>query len=258
MKKSVLVSVIIPTYNRVNFLLECIESIRSQSHTNLEIILVSDGGTDTSEKEILAIGDSRIFWHNLGVNFGRPAPARNYGLQLAKGDFICFCDDDDIWVKDKVESQLKSLTDSMDLTFSGFNVIGRTSRLSYSTKMSIISIYLNLSKGKAFNLLAILNPVCNSSVMVKASALQKFRFNDKEELRAVEDYVGWISLFSDLRVSYSKKPLVNYRVHDLNISNNSTKSLRALIGFVQSNKRDFPTLWRMFFILINRIRIALT
>ena len=252
-----LVSVIIPTYNRADYLIECVEAIRNQTYKNLEIIIISDGGTDSSEKDLAALGDSRILWYNLGYNYGRPAPARNYGLKLVKGEFICFCDDDDIWLEDKVEIQLRSLTASFDLTFSGFNVIGSSPSFISTLKMVIIYNYLRISGGRAYNLLAILNPVCNSSVMIRSSAINSFSFNEKEELRAVEDYVGWIGLFKHLKVSYSVLPLVQYRIHDLNISNNSKNSLRVLIEFVKSNKVDFPRVWRVCFIQLNRIRVAL-
>lgn len=256
MKKLPLVSIIIPTYNRVDYLLECLESIRNQTHKNIEVIIVSDGGTDSSENAVNSLDDARIFWYNLNVNKGRPAPARNFGLGKASGEFICFCDDDDVWVRDKIEKQVRILRDTSDLTFSGFDVLNDTLSVTARIKFMIVDSYLRITNGRAFYLLAFLNPVCNSSVMVKASALANFRFNENKELRAVEDYVAWISLFKHMKVSYSNRPLVNYRIHEWNISLDVKRGVNTMIHFVQSNKRDFPILWRTLFIVINRIRIV--
>lgn len=257
MKELPLVSVIIPTYNRVEYLLECLESIRCQSHRNLEIIIVSDGGTDNSETEVEALEDSRIKWYNLNINYGRPAPARNFGLTQASGQYICFCDDDDIWVKDKIERQISILGGTADLTFSGFKVLDVAPTVISVVKRSIVHCYLRITNGRAFYLLALLNPVCNSSVMVKASALVDFQFNENKELRAVEDYVGWIGLFRHLKVAHTINPEVNYRIHESNISIDTKRGVKTLIEFVQSNRKDFPVLWRMLFLLSNRIKIAL-
>lgn len=256
MKKLPLVSIIIPTYNRVDYLLECLESIKGQTYNNFEVIIVSDGGTDTSESMVKSLEDSRIKWYNLNINYGRPAPARNFGLTKASGEFLCFCDDDDIWVKNKIETQVGILDDSYDFTFSGFKVLNEAPSIISRFKRKVVHSYLRITNGRAFYLLALFNPVCNSSVMVRSSALVNFHFNEIKELRAVEDYVGWIGLFRYLKVAYISDPLVKYRIHEMNISIDSKRGVKTLIEFVRSNKKDFPVLWRMLFILVNKIRIV--
>jgi len=93
-----LVSIIIPVYNVENYLNRCIDSILSQTYSNLEILLVNDGSTDGSDKlcEQLAIQDKRInVIHQL--NSGSSI-ARNKGLEVARGEYICFVDSDD-WIE---------------------------------------------------------------------------------------------------------------------------------------------------------------
>lgn len=255
MIESSLVSVIIPTYNREEYLLECVQSILNQTYRNIEIIIVSDGGTDDSELKINALGDNRIKWYNLNINYGRPAPARNYGLSVANGSYICFCDDDDLWVKDKLEKQFELLSDKYNICFSGFKILEQKLTRNMRLKSILICTLLKLSDGKGFFLLSVINPVCNSSILIKAKILENFQFNEKIELRAVEDYVGWITLFSKHSVAYSMDPLVVYRIHESNISSNRQSSLEALISFIRNSRSDFPLIWRYMFLFTNRLRL---
>lgn len=101
MNKSV--SVIVPVYNAENYIARCIESVRSQTHTNWELILVNDGSVDDSPKIIDEFGkkDKRIRIFNQ-TNRGAAA-ARNVGLDNATGDFIFFLDADDYLPTDALE-----------------------------------------------------------------------------------------------------------------------------------------------------------
>lgn len=90
-----LISVIVPVYNAEKFLSECIDSILSQTHSNLEIILVNDGSSDTSGEicDEYAKRDSRI--KVIHQQNGGVCVARNKGLDIAEGEFVFFMDSDD-------------------------------------------------------------------------------------------------------------------------------------------------------------------
>lgn len=92
---STLISIIIPVYNVEQYLHECLESVLAQTYSNLEIIVVDDGSTDSSSRicDEFAVKDSRIrvvHQRNKGLS-----DARNAGIALAKGSYICFLDSDD-------------------------------------------------------------------------------------------------------------------------------------------------------------------
>jgi glycosyltransferase involved in cell wall biosynthesis len=98
-----LVSVIIPTYNRAEICRQAVNSVLSQTHSNVEVIVIDDESSDNT-REIISNLDSRVryIWQkNAGVS-----AARNHGMRLATGDFIAFLDDDDIWHPFKLEAQL--------------------------------------------------------------------------------------------------------------------------------------------------------
>lgn len=104
---SVLVSVIIPTFNRGLLVVKAIESVLNQTYKNYEIIIVDDGSTDETS---LLLKDLPVQYYktdNHGVSH-----ARNFAVSKAQGDWIAFLDSDDIWLKDKLEKQVHFLEEN--------------------------------------------------------------------------------------------------------------------------------------------------
>ena len=108
MKEVPLVSVIIPTYNRVHLIGETIQSVIAQSYSNWELIIIDDGSTDDTENRIKKFNDNRIHYHEI-AHCGILGKVRNIGLSRSKGDYIAFLDSDDIWLPHKLEFQLSLL-----------------------------------------------------------------------------------------------------------------------------------------------------
>jgi glycosyltransferase involved in cell wall biosynthesis len=94
MSQSVQFSVIIPTYNRLNFLKKAIRSVFAQTHASYEVVVVDDGSTDGTYEYLMSLG-SRI--RTLHQKNKGPAAARNLGVQGALGTYLAFLDSDDIW-----------------------------------------------------------------------------------------------------------------------------------------------------------------
>ncbi len=130
MEENKLVSVIIPTYRRPQFLVRAITSIFNQTYPNIEIIVVDDNGKGTiyqKETEILLapfINGKRIKYivHNENKN---GSAARNTGIQASKGIFITFLDDDDVLFPKKIERQVELLENNKkyDGAYVGFEII---------------------------------------------------------------------------------------------------------------------------------------
>ncbi|WP_034890974.1 glycosyltransferase family 2 protein [Gillisia sp. Hel_I_29] len=99
-----LVSIIIPVFNAENYIKATIESCLQQSYTNLEIILVNDGSSDSSETIIESFKDHRIQYYALRNN--GPCYARNFGIKKADGALFQFLDADDILGEDKLQKQV--------------------------------------------------------------------------------------------------------------------------------------------------------
>ena len=127
-----LFSIVIPIYNSEKYLLDCIQSVQNQTYSDLDIILVDDGSTDSCKSicEKLLINDKRLryfYKKNGGVS-----SARNYGLREAKGEYISFIDSDDFIDKRYVESILELIDKTIDMVVLGhlrYNENEKTSKI---------------------------------------------------------------------------------------------------------------------------------
>lgn len=111
-----LISIIMPTYNQSKYITETIESIRQQSYTNWELIIVDDGSDDMTEMIINSFDDEKIVFIKAGrINVA--GIIKNIGLAKAEGEFIAFIDSDDLWEPGKLEKQIIALRNNPEAEF---------------------------------------------------------------------------------------------------------------------------------------------
>lgn len=189
MENTLLFSIIIPTYNRADFLSSAINSMQKQSYSNWEVIIIDDGSTDNT-KEVVSIKskeDNRIKYF-FQKNQER-STARNNGIKIASGNFICFLDSDDYFLENHLEKInyyiLKNVKKSFfftDFQFSSDQKITSPHTNQYFKNSSIISYLL-------------LNPIATSRAIIKKDLLIKNDFNTS--LRIGEDIELWSRIASD-------------------------------------------------------------
>ena len=113
-------SVILPTYNRTDFLTRALRSIFEQTFQDFELIIVDDGSDTSTQSQLKKIKDQiynpqvAIFWHFLSQNQG-VSFARNYGIKKARSPWICLLDSDDEWEKNKLEHYYHTITSTPSL-----------------------------------------------------------------------------------------------------------------------------------------------
>ena len=124
----------IPTHNRRAMLMQAIASVRGQTVTNLEIIVVDDGSDDDTMSTVESLGDARVVVIRSTTAKG-VSDARNRGIAAATGEWIAFLDDDDVWSPGKLERQIGAArADARDWAFSGsVTVDGSLAVISSST-----------------------------------------------------------------------------------------------------------------------------
>jgi len=107
------VSVIIPTYNRAEEIIKCLDSIVNQTYTAIEIVVVDDGSVDNTGQVIAdykvnrSLPEGKLVYYRQ-INQGAPT-ARNYGLKIATGDFVVFFDSDDTMFPDRISLQAEAM-----------------------------------------------------------------------------------------------------------------------------------------------------
>ena len=114
------VTIIMATYNRAHFIVETLVSIQKQTFQEWECLIIDDGGTDNTKEVIAPIleKDNRFKFHVRPSNYQKALPGcRNYGLDLAKGAFIIFFDDDDIPHPQNLEVCVSELSTSKNIYF---------------------------------------------------------------------------------------------------------------------------------------------
>jgi glycosyltransferase involved in cell wall biosynthesis len=204
-----LVSIIIPTYNRGNFLYETVRSVLEQTYLNLELIIVDNHSTDNTDRIIKEFNESRIKYFK-NHNYGIISVNRNFGIRCAQGDYVYFCDSDDLWEKDKLSTQLKFMESPKDvaLCFSNGKIITENGDLRGD--------YFQKSPPERITYRTLLthNYVSTLSVAVRRSALMEVGlFDEAKEIVGIEDFELWIRIAKKYSIRYIPEKLFRYRIH---------------------------------------------
>ena len=206
-------SVIIPCYNRNDYLEEALESVRSQTRRVREIIIVDDGSTTP----IQAPSD----WDGPPLRIARTenrgvSAARNFGISLASGRFIAFLDSDDAWAPRKIELQEHALSSSSDCVAVFTH---RIEKQGWGLCPSTEYPPLDASDDVFWRSLWKENFIALSSVLVRREVLLAVgAFN--EDLRYCEDRELWFRLLTAGRFAQITVPLSYRRIHPQQMSNN--------------------------------------
>ena len=197
-----MISVIIPTHNRVELLKNAVESVLGQTYDDYEIIIVNDRSTDGTEGYLNGLKDTRITHHKITESRGGNH-ARNMGISMASGEFIAFLDDDDEWMPEKLDKQMKLFKDeSVGLVYTGSQVVYDFYDISYYN--------IPKDRGDLFKKVLIRNCIgTTSSVVVRKSILEKSGLFD-EEIKMRQDQDLWIRICRHCNVDVVEEPLTRY------------------------------------------------
>ena len=203
---SPLITVILPVYNRENYLREAIQSILDQTYKNFELLIVDDASTDNSLRVAKDFQDPRIRIISNKVNKG-VSFSRNKGIFEAKGDLIAFMDSDDISLSDRLWKQVRILEDKKDvsicgswLTFMSTGKILRAREYHEEIKCNML-IFCSMSVGL---------------VMARAEVFDDNWFDTT--MRYGEDYELWSRLIWKERMYNIQESLIMYRDHKNQLS----------------------------------------
>ena len=127
------VSVIIPLFNKEQFIEQTLQSVLNQSYKNIDCIIVDDGSTDNGKQITQKFIDrNNLSWKLISQHNAGQTKARNHGIRLSGGDYLAFLDSDDLWAPTKIQSQVDAMIKNPGcvLVLSAYAIFGgRTSRL---------------------------------------------------------------------------------------------------------------------------------
>jgi glycosyltransferase involved in cell wall biosynthesis len=194
-----LVSVIIPTYNRATFLREAIESVLGQTYKQFELIVVDDGSTDATGKLLRQYGEKLSILH---TGHGGPSAARNCGIVAARGSHIAFLDSDDVWLPEKLRSQMLFFLEHPEARICQTEEIWIRS----GVRVNPMKKHKKYS-GWIFEQCLPLCIVSPSSVMIERSVFEEVGLFD-EEYPACEDYDLWLRISARYPIYLLDTPLI--------------------------------------------------
>lgn len=208
---SLLVSAVITTYKREpEFLLRAVHSVLNQTYSNMELIVVDDspdsyGFRDEIRKTLHQMDGVRYIAHE--KNMGACA-ARNTGLYAAQGEYVAFLDDDDEWMPEKIEKQLRCFTrKEIGLVYCG-NLCRNDSTGRITTAVT------KYREGFVFDQLILENFIGSTSfpLLRKEYLLEIGGFDPL--MKSAQDFDVWLRMAQKWEIAYVPEPLVVYHVHD--------------------------------------------
>ncbi len=240
MFKKNFISIIIPYHKKRIFFKETIESINNQSYKNFEVIIVYDD-TDKSELNFVKrIIKNFKFKKKLIINkkIIGAGLSRNKGIKVSKGEYVAFCDADDLWNKDKLKIQLNFMKkENILFSHSNYSIIDYASK-----KIGNLKVPKNIS----YNKLIKSCDIGLSTVMISESLIKKNLFSS---LKTKEDYLLWIQLIRRLNNFKSiNKDLTYWRYLKNSLSSSNIQKLVDAFELYY-NHLNFGFLFSIFCVL---------
>lgn len=217
MKKDDLVSVIMPLFNSEKFMESAINSVLDQDYVNLELLIVDDCSSDDSLKigRALAAKDKRV--HIIAsLKNGGSAVSRNIAINLAKGRYISFLDSDDLWLPNKLSTQLEFMRNNqVAFSFSDYQIINEESKITGVRRCPPTASYRTLLSG---NIIGCLTAVYDRKLIGTY---------EMPDIRMRQDFGLWLRILRDVDFAYNcQECLAQYRIYGKSLSSNKFKAAK--------------------------------
>jgi glycosyltransferase involved in cell wall biosynthesis len=228
-----IVSIIIPTYAHERVVEETLRSVAAQTFTDFEIIVINDGSPDNTAALLKPYAEAGHIRYFEQPNAGQSA-ARNAGLRIARGRYIAFLDDDDLWPPDKLAAQVTALDQTpaavMVYGYADTFGLGRNYRSPSGEGASgdVLGAFLSGNE--------ILSP---GQTLIRAEVLRKLDGFD-EAIWGTDDWDLWLRLAAAGPVIYQNKCALQYRLHGNNASRNTKRLFTNGIRVLHKHLGRFP------------------
>lgn len=221
-----IVSVVLPTFNRLRFLRPAVESLYAQTFTDWELIVADDGSGIETRQYLQSLANHPrvdVVWLS---HTGRPAIVRNAALRRAGGEYVAFLDSDDLWAPTKLERQIETLRSRVNCrwSYTGFlRVDACGSPLPEEAQRHWWVPY----EGDIFDQVATGRAAIRTPSVLATRQLIAQAGGFDEAMLSAEDYDLWLRLALYSEVAIVDEPLVYVRYHD---ENHTREWLSAFVG----------------------------
>ena len=223
-----MISIIVPVYNVEKFLYNCLRSISQQTYYKFEVILVDDGSTDTSGNicDEFVKKDKRFnVYHKKN---GGVSSARNYGLDKIHGEWVYFCDADDILYEHALETLVNKFDENVDSTMGGYIRINyqgeiiEENNFDETINMSIEETLVDFYRGR-FNMYN--GYIWNR--LFRRNIIEKHHLRFREDIYIKEDGLFLVQYLCKCNhgTFYTTKPIYKYVVHGSSVMNSKLKEV---------------------------------
>ena len=211
------VTIIMPSYNSEKFIIESVESVLVQTYSNWELIIVDDCSPDDSNRIITKYvdNDSRIKLIKLQKNSG-PAVARNTAIEAANGRYIAFLDSDDVWLPNKLETQINFMHDNdLAFTYSSYRLVGEDNEH--------LGVFITKDKISYFDMLK----TCSVGCLTAIYDTEKIGKQYMPLILKRQDYGLWLKILKLIGETRGiLEPLATYRIRKNSVSSNKVKAAK--------------------------------
>ena len=209
-QKKIKVDIILPNFNSSDYIRETIKSIIGQTFTNWKLIIVddcSDKKTKTILQKFSKNKKIKIFWlkKNKGAGF-----CRNLAIKKSNSPYLAFIDSDDIWKKDKLETQLRFMENNNYLfTYTNYETFGKRTKFIFPAKEYDFKKFVNDTS------------ICTSTMIIKRNILKNIEFTNS---KICEDYFFKCKILRNCNAYCLDDFLTKYRVRDNSLQSSSLKN----------------------------------
>jgi glycosyltransferase involved in cell wall biosynthesis len=227
------VSVVIPYYNRAEWLWLAVESVLAQTFRDFEIIVVDDGSEEEPRLHE-RFTDARIRY--VRQEHRGASSARNHGLRLATGKYVAFLDADDVFLPEKLLVQVAQMDAHPGIALS------HTSYVRIDTMgRRLEEIPAGRFRGRVYPDILLQCPIATPTVMVRRATLDEQRLRFEESVSIGEDIILWIDLARHHSVFGIDQPLTKVRMHGKNADSDPESQYRGRLDILRHAFRKDPT-----------------
>lgn len=235
------VSVIIPTYNRIHFLREALESLCNQTYSNYEVLVIQNGPFHDAQSIVEEFKNRIAEVKYIHLDLASAANARNIGILQSRGEYIAILEDDDRWFAEKLEKQVKLLDRETDAAL----VSARAIQIYENGKLGSLRPehfkpcdYGMFMQHEAVGLIASLSGV----MFRKIAAMDTGLFNLKYTISNDVDF--YLRLCKKYKITTMEEPLLYYRVHSGNASSDLVTGWRDVVHILEQEVKIMPKEFR--------------